>query len=143
MLDNFYQWLLNEKVALKDKGIIVEEIEYRINCELPFIKVIVNSRHFMGQICLWKNRLMDLEILNSYDFTIGSNLDFYEHYEFDRDVDWGSVLNKNAINEFNPTGLISEAPNDEYNSELRKIAVKISITIQQAGYIIGRALLYT
>lgn len=47
----------------------------------------------MGQICLWQNRLMDLEIIKANGFTLDSKLDFYEHHEFDKYADWGCVLN--------------------------------------------------
>ena len=45
---------------------------------------------------------------------------------------------KNVIDEFNPMGLLPEAPNDEFNSESRKIAGQISInsTVEEIADII-------
>lgn len=49
---------------------------------------------------------------------------------------------KKAIDEFNPYGLLPEAPSNEFDSESRKIAEQISInsTVEQIAEIIGKVL---
>lgn len=46
---------------------------------------------------------------------------------------------KKAIDEFNPFDLLPEAPNDEFDSESRKIAGKINInsTVEEIAWIIS------
>jgi hypothetical protein len=47
---------------------------------------------------------------------------------------------KKAIDEFNPYGLLPEAPNDEFDSESREIAGKINVnsTVEEIAKIISK-----
>lgn len=47
---------------------------------------------------------------------------------------------KKAIDEFNPMGLLPEAPNDEFDSESRKIAGQINVisTVEEIAEIIAK-----
>ncbi|CAM3016180.1 hypothetical protein PASE110613_12470 [Paenibacillus sediminis] len=90
----FKVWVEDNIESLKNEGISTEFVMANVeNIELlakPFIRIIQESEHCMGQVIVYKSREMDFEVIHKNT----EELMLWKYFEnIDDDIDFNAALN--------------------------------------------------